>query len=85
MSAVTVRSLLALILENGLKMDDEIHFELSPETFDSYTCPEETNRAELEINFVATETVSYGNCDVSPECCSKKLVMVFDLDEVNYD
>ena len=34
MTAITVRTMLAVILENNLQMDDEIHFQLSPEAYE---------------------------------------------------
>ena len=71
MSAITVRGMLSLILENNLQMDDEINFELSAET-----C--EINERPEEINFVSNyiSTIDGKKC--------KTLNLVFDLDEMIY-
>ena len=71
MSAVTVRSMLAMILENNLQMDDEIHFSLSEETKDNF------NEKWWEIDFVSTEVHSI----VGEK--SKQLVMMFDLNMID--
>lgn len=71
MSAITVRSMLALILENNLQMDDEINFELSPETCEINERPEEINFVSNYVSIIDGETC-------------KTLNLVFDLDEMVY-
>jgi hypothetical protein len=67
--ATTVRSILAMILENNMQMDDVIDFTLSPET-------EEHLGTVRDIQFVSIETY---NVEGRPY---KTLNMVFDLNDV---
>lgn len=69
-SGLTVRTMLAVILENGLQMDDVISFKLSPETFEHLG-------TIFEINHVRS------NLTDSPG--HKELEFVFDLDDVTDD
>jgi len=71
MSATTVRSILAMILENNLQMDDEIHFDLTE-------CTKEINNEDWEINFVATEIIQQINI-LSGNKGKRYLKMMFDL------
>lgn len=69
MSATTVRSMLAFILENGLQMDDEIHFSLSEDS-------REVLGTFYDIDFVSTETFTIKDCP------GKTGLFVFDLIDV---
>ncbi len=69
MSAITVRTMLAVILENNLKMDDEIGFCLSDETF-------QHESSFFDIDHVRMESVTIIG---RPE---KRLNFVFDLNDM---
>lgn len=72
MSATTVRSILNMILENGLQMDDEIHFRLTSET-------DEVLGTYFDIDFVHIEN------HMIVDNPTKQLVMFFDLNDVTDD
>ncbi len=71
-SAVTVRSMLAMILENNLQMDDMIEFRLSNETL-------EARWIFYDIDFVRIENQKI----IGEEF--KRLVMFFDLNDITED
>lgn len=69
MSAITVRTMLSMILENNLQMDDVIRFGLSEET-------NEVLGTFYDIDCVRTETYTIKG---TPE---KTLLLSFDLNDV---
>lgn len=69
---LTVRAMLAVILENELKMDDHIGFKLSSET-------EEVAGTCYDINHVATDLYTIEGSK------TKTLELVFDLDDITDD
>ncbi len=70
MTATTVRTILAMILENNLQMDDVIEFSLSSETeeIDHIDLP-----AAADIDFASITTHKIAGDD------TKYLTMIFDL------
>jgi hypothetical protein len=72
MTTTTVRSILAMILENHMQMDDEIQFRLSCGTY-------KINKGDLEITWVQTDL------NRTEDRKHKRLEFVFDLDEVIED
>jgi predicted DNA-binding protein (MmcQ/YjbR family) len=70
MSAITVRTMLAMILENNLQMDDEIHFDLSDKT-DVWKINNKIYHMQVDLAY--TETVTIKDNPI------KQFVMLFDL------